>query len=88
MAENMSAQGQLFAPRVELHPFVVEQRGILDDASAADVDRIVAGLRMVGFMSGPGGDPHMEGYRGASIGAALAEVFAAHGIVLTSEGTG
>ncbi len=65
-----------------LNPWIVERRRVLEDDAASLSARLVAALQLVGYLSGPGGDPHLEGYRGETIGRLLADALDALGLTI------
>jgi len=78
-----ASQEQLFAPRVELNPWIVERRRIIEDETATLTHRLTALVQLVGYLSGPGGDPHLEGYRGVTLGTAMADALVALDLTIT-----
>lgn len=78
----MTAPGQLFSPRVELDPWVVERKRIVEDDTATLTHRMTALVQLVGYLSGPMGDPHLEGYSGVTLGTQMAEALLASGLTI------
>ena len=72
---------RLFDPR-PVDPFVLEQRAVLDDVDADPVALVTAALRLHGYATGPGGDPHMMGHRAGPAAQSVVAALAAHGIAL------
>ena len=82
----MAAQDALWVDPPTTPPFVAERTVALDDAATPAEGLLIAALQVVGFYRGAGGDPHLMGHRGDSIGRELAAILTHHGWALTRNG--
>lgn len=82
----MAEQSALWVDPPTTPPFVAERTVVLDDPTTPPGALLIAALQVVGFYRGAGGDPHLMGHRGDSIGGELAAILAHHGWALTRRG--